>query len=65
METHIADSYVSDEDIKIEIHNLISNIDSFTSFENIKKSLPIDLVNYQKIYLFICMKNYLKKLQKN
>ncbi|HHX93735.1 MAG TPA: transcription-repair coupling factor [Tenericutes bacterium] len=39
VETHIADSYVSDEDIKIEIHNLISNIDSFTSFENIKKEL--------------------------
>ena len=37
--THIKDSYISDEDIKIEIHQKINQIDSRESFERIKDEL--------------------------
>ncbi|MBQ6840857.1 MAG: transcription-repair coupling factor [Bacilli bacterium] len=39
IETHIADSYVSDEDIKIEIHQMINEIDSYDKLQSIKSSL--------------------------
>ena len=34
--THISDSYVNDEDVKIEIHQLINEIEDATSLERIK-----------------------------
>ncbi len=37
--THIKDDYVSDEDIKIEIHQKINSIDSFAKLEQIKEEL--------------------------
>ena len=37
--THISDDYVSDEDIKIEIHQKINEIDSYEKLFNIKKEL--------------------------
>ena len=37
--THIKDSYVSDEDIKIEIHQLINKIDSLEKLKEVKKEL--------------------------
>lgn len=37
--THIKNSYVDDEDLKIEIHRLINSIDSFSSLENIRDLL--------------------------
>ncbi len=39
IDTHIADEYVSDEEIKIEIHQLINEIDSYDKLNNIKKTL--------------------------
>lgn len=39
VETTIKDSYVEEEDLKIEIHRKISTIDSKESFENIKLEL--------------------------
>lgn len=39
VETHISDDYVSDEDIKIEIHNLINSVVSSESFESVKSEL--------------------------
>ncbi|MBE6148759.1 MAG: transcription-repair coupling factor [Firmicutes bacterium] len=39
IETHIADSYVSDEDIKIEIHQMINEIDSYDKLQTIKAAL--------------------------
>ncbi len=39
VETHIDDNYVSDEDIKIEIHQLINTIDSYDKLNNVKKTL--------------------------
>jgi len=39
VETHISDSYVSDESIKIEIHQMINEIDSYNRLEEVKKVL--------------------------
>ena len=39
VETHIKDTYVSDEEIKIEIHQIINTIDSLSSLLNVKKEL--------------------------
>ena len=39
VETHISDNYVSDESIKIEIHQMINEIDSFEKLEEVKKTL--------------------------
>ena len=45
--SHIKDSYVSDEDVKIEIHKKINTIDSYDSLFEVKKELedrfgPVD-----------------------
>lgn len=49
VETHISDSYVSDEDIKIEIHQKINEIDSQEKFNEIKAELEdrFGLINEQ------------------
>ena len=39
IETHISDSYVSDEELKLEIHNKINQIDSYQKLLNIKTEL--------------------------
>ena len=39
VETHIADNYVADEDIKIEIHKMINEIDSYDKLVGIKNTL--------------------------
>ena len=39
VDTHISDSYVSDEDIKIEIHQLINSVVSSETFNNVKSEL--------------------------
>jgi transcription-repair coupling factor (superfamily II helicase) len=39
VETHISNDYVSDEDLKIEIHKRINEIDSYESLMNTKKEL--------------------------
>ncbi len=39
VETHINDDYVSDEDVKIEIHQMINEIDSKETLESTKKVL--------------------------
>ena len=38
-ETHIDDSYISDEDIKIEIHQMINQIDSYDKLLDIKNTI--------------------------
>ncbi len=64
--SHIKDSYVSDEDVKIEIHKLINGINSFESFKETQKLLedrfgPCDseLISYMEEQLF---ENLCKKL---
>ena len=39
VETHISDSYVSDEDLKIEIHKKINEIDSFEKMQEVKREI--------------------------
>ena len=39
VETHISDEYVSDEDIKIEIHQLINSVVSSETFSKVKEEL--------------------------
>ena len=39
VETHISDEYVSDEDIKIEIHQLINSVVSSETFADVKEKL--------------------------
>ncbi len=39
VETHIDDDYVSDESVKIEIHQLINEIDSYQKLEDVKSML--------------------------
>ncbi len=39
VETHISDDYVSDDDIKIEIHQLINTVVSSQTFNNVKAEL--------------------------
>ena len=39
VETHISDNYVSDEDIKIEIHQKINEIDGYNKLVEVKKEL--------------------------
>ena len=39
VETHIKDSYVENEDLKIEIHRMINTIDSNSTFLSVKKEL--------------------------
>ncbi len=39
VETHISDDYVSDEDVKIEIHQLINKVDNEENFESVKNEL--------------------------
>ena len=39
IETHIDDNYVSDEDIKIEIHQMINEIDSYDKLKEVKSKL--------------------------
>ena len=37
--SHVDDSYVMDEDVKIEIHKMVNDIDSFDSLQKIKVSI--------------------------
>ena len=64
--SHIKDSYVSDEDVKIEIHKLVNEIDSFETLKKTKNLLEDrfgpcddDLISYMNEQLF---ENLCKKL---
>ncbi len=64
--SHIKDSYVSDSDVKVEIHKMINSIDSFEMYDSVKSTLedrfgPCDdeLVSYMNEQLF---ENLCKKL---
>ena len=55
VDTHISDSYVSDESLKIEIHQNINEIDSFDKLIEIQKELEdrFGKINEQiKIYMY-------------
>ena len=55
VDTHISDSYVSDESLKIEIHQKINEIDSFDKLMEIQKELEdrFGKINDQiKVYMY-------------
>jgi len=55
VETHISDDYVSDEKLKIEIHKMINQIDSFEKLQEIKEELEnrFGKVSYElEIYMY-------------
>lgn len=69
--THISDDYVSDEDIKIEIHQKINEIDSLESLLKIKSELEdrfgkitedILIYMYEEWFEKIALKNNIKKV---
>ena len=39
VETHISDSYIEDEDLKIQVHKMINEVDSMEKFNEIKEEL--------------------------
>ena len=39
VETHISDNYIKDDDLKIEIHKLINEVDSIDKFNDVKNEL--------------------------
>ena len=39
VDTHISDEYIDDEDLKIEIHKLINEVDSMDKFNEVKSNL--------------------------
>ena len=55
VETHIDDNYVSDESVKIEIHKLINEIDSYDKLVSIKEQLKDrfgDITPEMEIYMY-------------
>ncbi len=53
--THISDDYVSDEDIKIEIHQKINEIDSYEKLLSIKEEIEDrfgDITNDMLVYMY-------------
>ena len=71
--THIKDSYVSDEDIKIEIHQKINEIDSLEKLNEIKNELEdrfgkidkdLEIYMYEEWFSNLCKKLSITKINK-
>ena len=60
--THIDDSYVDDEDLKIEIHRLINTVSSKESFENVKKELEDRFGTVNKVLIDYMYEEWFEKL---
>lgn len=55
IDTHISDSYIADEDLKIEIHKMINKVDSLEKMKSIKAELEDrfgKITNYMEIYMY-------------
>ena len=74
VETHISDSYVSDEDLKIEIHQKINEIDSYDKLVAIKEELEdrfgkindnIEIYMYEEWFEKIALKLNIKNVKQN
>ena len=72
--THISEDYVSDEDIKIEIHQKINEIDSFDKLLSIKEELEdrfgkidetLEIYMYEEWFNNLCKKLNITKIEKN
>ncbi len=71
--THIDDSYVKDEDIKIEIHQKINEIDSLKKLKEIKEELEdrfghiteeIEIYMYEEWFSNMCKELHIDKINK-
>jgi len=72
VETHISDSYIKDEDIKIEIHKKINEIESLEKFNEIKTELEdrfgrvnreIEIYMYEEWFESLASKLEIKKVK--
>ena len=72
--THIDDTYVSEDDLKIEIHRKINTIDSLSSFHSIKEELEdrfgtlnedIIIYMYEELFEKLAKKVQLSKVHQN
>lgn len=55
IDTHISDSYIEDEDLKIEIHKMINKVDSLEKMQSIKTELEDrfgKITNDMEIYMY-------------
>ena len=64
VETHISDEYVNDEDLKIEIHKKINEIDSYDRLIKIKKELEDRFGKINESMLIYMYEEWLDKLAK-
>jgi len=71
--THIKDSYVTDEDIKIEIHSKINEIDSLEKLNQVKEELEdrfgkidkdMEIYMYEEWFTNLCKKLSITKINK-
>lgn len=71
--THIKDDYVSDEDIKIEIHQKINEIDSLEKLNDVKEELEdrfgkidndLEIYMYEEWFTNLCRKLNITKINK-
>ncbi len=64
VDTHISDDYVSDEDLKIEIHKKINEIDSYNKLLSVKKELEDRFGKINETMLIYMYEEWLDKLAK-
>ena len=62
--THISDQYVSDDDLKVEIHKKINSIDSLESFEKVKAELEDRFGKLSEEILIYMYEEWFEKLAK-
>ena len=71
--THIKDEYVSDEEVKIEIHQKINEIDSFEKLKSVKEELEdrfgkidndMEIYMYEEWFTNLCKKLSITKVNK-
>ena len=74
VETHISDAYVSDEDLKIEIHQKINEIDSYDKLMTIREELEdrfgkindkMEIYMYEEWFEKIAMQLNIKNVKQN
>ncbi len=64
VETHISDNYVSDEDLKIEIHKKINEIDSYESLVKVKDEIEDRFGKISESILIYMYEEWFEKLAK-
>ena len=64
VETHISDNYVSDEDLKIEIHKKINEIDSYDSLVKVKDEIEDRFGKISESLLIYMYEEWFEKLAK-